>query len=431
MDENTFFKRLSRYAKVGGGLSGAALKGLFGGAPAGIASAMGNLKGPLMKVGQILSMVPDLLPAEYAEELMELQSAAPPMGPFFVKRRMQSELGDEWLQSFKRFEIKPFAAASLGQVHEAESLEGAQLACKLQYPSMDSAVEADMQQVKMLFKIYESWKPGIRTEQVLAEINDRLREELDYENEARNVRNFEAAFKDHENVKVPNMHASLSTKRLLVMDYLAGQSVNNYLDAPQEMRNEIAKQLFTLWYYPLYNYGMLHGDPHMGNYRIYQHQDRIHLHLLDFGCVRYFEPDFVEAVLELYHAIAQQDEARLVAAFEHWGFQNLNKNLVNALSLWARFLFEPLTQDRERLLLEGGREKYKVAGEVHKALREQGGVTPPREFVFLDRAAVGIGSALIKLQAKHNWHRLFHYLIDGFSVERVRENQKSLPPHLP
>src|SRR5690554_4851138 len=156
--------RLRRYAKVGSevGVLAAQLAGSRvlgrkldrGRHSADLKAALGGLKGPLMKAAQILATIPDALPREYAEELRHLQSNAPPMGWPFVKRRMRTELGADWEKQFKFFEREAAAAASLGQVHRAVSLDGRDLACKLQYPDMMSAVEADLQQLKILFGIY-------------------------------------------------------------------------------------------------------------------------------------------------------------------------------------------------------------------------------------------------------------------------------------
>ena len=116
-------------------------------------AALGGLKGPLMKVAQILSTIPDALPKEYVNELSHLQADAPSMGWLFVKRRMKAELGENWLTNFKDFDKQASAAASLGQVHFAESIEGEKLACKLQYPDMHSAIDADLKQLKLLFQL--------------------------------------------------------------------------------------------------------------------------------------------------------------------------------------------------------------------------------------------------------------------------------------
>src|ERR1700681_2404319 len=161
---NRFSARAARYARVGANVGGVAARyagrRLIGGEPdrAGEASALsgalGRLKGPLMKVAQLMATIPDLLPPEYAAELAKLQSEAPPMGWAFVKRRMQAELGPDWQTKFKSFEHHPAAAASLGQVHRARAHSGEELACKLQYADMQSAVEADLKQLQWIFDIH-------------------------------------------------------------------------------------------------------------------------------------------------------------------------------------------------------------------------------------------------------------------------------------
>ena len=181
--------RIKRYAKVGraaGGLAAkVAGKRLFGmaidkGAHASeLQSALGGLKGPLMKVAQIMATVPDMLPEEYMSELAQLQTNAPSMGWSFVKRRMRTELGADWQTRFADFTHEAAAAASLGQVHRATAEDGTLLACKLQYPDMGAAVEADLQQLKLVFGLYFRYDNAIDPVNIHAELSERLREELD------------------------------------------------------------------------------------------------------------------------------------------------------------------------------------------------------------------------------------------------------------
>src|SRR5438067_8917197 len=162
-EKNRFSARAARYARVSANVGGVAARyagrRLLGSEPdragdaTALSSALGRLKGPLMKVAQLMATIPDLLPPEYAAELQKLQSEAPPMGWPFVKRRMMAELGADWQGKFAAFEHKPSAAASLGQVHRARALD-AELACKLQYADMQSAVEADLQQLDWLLAIH-------------------------------------------------------------------------------------------------------------------------------------------------------------------------------------------------------------------------------------------------------------------------------------
>src|SRR5437763_9482913 len=172
-EKNRFSARAARYARVGANVGGVAAKiaatrffgmGLDRGKNAiELAAALGGLKGPIMKVAQMMATIPDALPPEYAAELTKLQSDAPPMGWAFVKRRMMAELGADWQGKFAEFEHKPAAAASLGQVHRACAHEGTPLACKLQYPDMQSAVEADLKQLEWLFAIHRRMEPAIDT----------------------------------------------------------------------------------------------------------------------------------------------------------------------------------------------------------------------------------------------------------------------------
>src|SRR6202043_2122515 len=138
-------------------------------------------------VAQLMATIPDVLPPEYTAELAKLQSDAPPMGWAFVKRRMMAELGADWREKFASFEHHPAAAASLGQVHRANALDGTELACKLQYPDMQSAVEADLQQLQWLFAIHRRMDPAIDTTEISKEIGERIREELDYRSELKHA----------------------------------------------------------------------------------------------------------------------------------------------------------------------------------------------------------------------------------------------------
>ncbi len=414
--------RFKRYSKISGALSGAATR-YVGERFFGISidhdsqaqtftRVMGNLKGPIMKIAQFLATVPGAIPEEYAEEFQQLQSEAPAMGGYFVRRRLQGELGADWHEKFLSFDEKTAAAASLGQVHRAVSPEGDLLACKLQYPDMASVIESDIKQLKLGLKLYESTLGALKTEELFIEISDRLKEEVDYRLEAKNILYFQDIFKDDPSVHIPKVYSELSTGRLLTLSWLEGRSLRNLENHSQDFKNRIAKTLFEAWYKPLYHHGVIHGDPHMGNYTF---RDDASLNLLDFGCVRYFHASFVESIIDLYRALENNSETDLVAAYESWGFTNLSKELVEALTLWAKMLYDPLLENRVRPIKQdiSGVEGREIAARVHAELRRLGGVTPPREFVFLDRAAVGIGAVFMRLGAEQNWHRLFMELIEG------------------
>ena len=387
--------------------------------------SLGNLKGPLMKVGQILSTIPEALPNEYAVEFQQLQSNAPPMGWPFVRRRMKTELGADWESQFSLFEKDAAAAASLGQVHKAISHEGQDLACKLQYPDMQSAIDADLNQLKLIFSLYERYDKAIKTKQIHTELAERLREELDYELEAKYTRLYRYMLKDEKNVHVPEVIDSLSTDRLLTSTWMDGTPILHFVDKDTETRNTIAMNMFRAWYVPLYNYGIIHGDPHLGNYTI---RDDLSVNLLDFGCVRVFPVEFVGGVVDLYHALQSEDMDLAVHAYETWGFHNLNKDQIETLNIWANFLYGPILEDTIRPIGEVTNGVYgrEIAEKVHKKLREVGGVQVPREFVFMDRAALGLGSVFLHLKAEINWYRVFNELIEGMDIEKLRRAQDNV-----
>src|SRR5215210_1764584 len=278
-EANRFSARAARYARVGANMGGVAarvagtrlfgLKGEEASNAAALAQALGGLKGPIMKVAQLLATIPDLVPPEYAAELQKLQSEAPPMGAAFVRRRMQAELGPDWQSRFGSFDLKPAAAASLGQVHQAMASDGAPLACKLQYPDMQSAVEADLRQLEFAFALHRRMGPAIDTREIAEEIGERLREELDYEREAKHVRLYAGALGDVPEVRVPSFRPELSTRRLLTLGWLEGEKILNFVDAAPEIRNRLAVAMFEAWWHPFSHVAVIHGDPHLGNYTVF------------------------------------------------------------------------------------------------------------------------------------------------------------------
>jgi predicted unusual protein kinase regulating ubiquinone biosynthesis (AarF/ABC1/UbiB family) len=439
-EENRLAARASRYVRVGANVGSIAAKvagqRLFGiesddqKNAAALAAALGGLKGPIMKVAQLLSTIPEALPKEYAAELSQLQSQAPPMGPAFVKRRMVAELGPDWRQRFAEFDLASAASASLGQVHRARAHDGASLACKLQYPDMQSAVEADLNQLKIVFALHARMDRAIDTSEILQEISARLREELDYGLEARHMRLYSRMLAGEPNIRVPDVITPLSTGRLLAMSWLEGKPLLSYKGADQDSRNRIARAMFRAWWYPFSHYGVIHGDPHLGNYTIYEEDGRAAgLNLLDYGCIRTFPPKFVGGVVELRRGLLSNDRARVVNAYETWGFKGLNNDVIDAMNIWARFIYGPLLDDREREIAEDvapGEYGRREAFAVHKALKEKGPVTVPREFVFMDRAAIGLGGVFLHLRARANWFRLIEDAMEGFDVDAVSARQKTL-----
>ncbi len=432
-EANRLTARATRYARLGVEAGAFAAKvgasRLAGGErddARAFADALGSMKGPMMKVAQLLATIPDALPANYSEQLMKLQSQAPPMGAAFVRRRMQAELGPNWRERFGAFELEPAAAASLGQVHRAKTLDGETVACKLQYPDMASAVEADLGQLNMLFSLRRRFSNvAIDTSEIQVEIGDRLREELDYAREIKLAALYRDMLADTPQVRVPRPHPQLSSKRLLTLEWLEGEKLLTYESAEPETRAKLAELLFKAWWRPFLRYGVIHGDPHLGNYSVVDGGEAVNLY--DFGCVRIFPMRFVEGVVELYRALQTKDRERIAHAYELWGFKGLKKSTIEAMNIWASFIYGPILDDRVRSFADGVKASEfgrKEIGAVMQTLRDEGTeLTAPREFVFLDRAAIGLGAAFLRLGAELNFHQIFEDTVADFTPQTVGARQ--------
>lgn len=435
-ERNRLTGRLARVARVGANMGGAALtfgtQRLIGGEASertiatALRQALGKTRGPLMKVAQILATIPDFLPAEYAQELGQLQANAPAMGWPFVKRRMRAELGVDWETKFAAFDKEASHAASLGQVHRATLHDGAAVACKLQYPDMASAVESDVNQLKSLLAMFKAFEKSVDPSEAVEEVTARLREELDYIRERQHMRLYGNLLAHHDDIVCPKPVDDLSTGRLLTMTWLDGAPLLSFKDAPQEQRDRIAGLLFKAWWVPMTQTGVIHGDPHLGNYSLTPDAEK--LNLLDFGCVRIFPPRFVAGVVKLYLSLEKNDFDGTFEAYEIWGFKGLTRKLAEVLNVWARFIYAPLLDDRVRTVADGvapGDYGRKEAFEVRNLLQLHGPVTIPREFVFMDRAAIGLGAAYLHLGAKLNFYRLFQESIAGFDEAALGARQSS------
>jgi predicted unusual protein kinase regulating ubiquinone biosynthesis (AarF/ABC1/UbiB family) len=438
-ERNRLAGRVARIAQVGAGAAGAAAaigaNAILGGGDLdarnarAVKEALGRLKGPLMKVAQMATTVPDLLPPEFAQELASLQTNAPPMSASFVRRRMAAELGPAWQTKFAAFDLQPAAAASLGQVHRATSLDGRALAVKLQYPDMQSAVETDLAQMRTVMAIGRQLFGAVDTREIAEEISARIREELDYAREAKAMALYRGFFSGRDDIEAPEPLADLSTGRLLTMTWLDGRGLMEFVETDQQTRNRIARLLFEAWWTPLIRLGVIHGDPHLGNYTFADDPgagEAARLNLLDFGCIRIFPPSFVEGVLRLYRALIADDHEAQADAYRIWGFSNLGRELIDTLNIWAKFIYGPLLDDRVRTVADGvspGAYGRREAFQVKQALDRLGPVTVPREFVFMERAAIGLGAAFLRLGAEMNWRRAFEATLEGFTEQALAERQ--------
>jgi predicted unusual protein kinase regulating ubiquinone biosynthesis (AarF/ABC1/UbiB family) len=234
-------------------------------------AVLGELKGGAMKFGQALSVFEAAIPDEYAapfrESLVKLQSAAPPMSTPDMQRMLAEQFGRGWRSRFREFDEKPAAAASIGQVHRAVWRDGREVAVKVQYPGAEEALRSDLRQLSRMSRVLQPLVPGLEIKPLIAELRDRMEEELDYRDEANNQRTFAAAFEGDALVKVPRVVAS--APRALVTEWVSGRKLSEVIRAgTQEERDSVAVLLAEFLYSTPTRVGLLHADPHPGNFQV-------------------------------------------------------------------------------------------------------------------------------------------------------------------
>ena len=283
---------------------------------------------------------------------------------------------------------------------------------------MPSTVEADLRQLRLAMAIYHRMDNAIQHEEIYKELTERLREELDYEREAAQMRLYGLMLADRSDGARAGADPRL-LHQAAADDDLAGRPA---ADAPPGRRTRRRKNATASprrcsvpGTCPFYRYGVIHGDPHLGNYQVRPDGT---VNLLDFGAIRVFGAKFVRGVIDLFEAVRDNDDAKAHHAYATWGFTDLSDEKMAVLNLWARFLYEPLIEDRVRRIQETDDPMFgrAVAEQVHAGLKRTGGVKPPREFVLMDRSAIGLGGVFLRLKAELNWSRLFHGLIADFDA---------------
>lgn len=281
--------------------------------------ALGQLKGASMKIGQLLSADPEMLPEGFAEGLTSLQRDAPPMTYVTVRDQIEKALDRPLEAVFSYFDPEPLGAASLGQVHRARLDTGEDVAVKVQYPGVSEAFESDLKTLKGFMIYARAVMDKERVEAYLAEIRKIMEGELDYRLEAENLERFQEIFADREGVRSPKPFMEWSRSTVLVMELMEGEKLDVALSEieDEERRNQILKRWVALFSWMFHEQFELHADPHPGNFLLTEKDELI---VLDFGCVKKYEPAFPDAFLDALDAVWQDDRERAVEAFLELGF---------------------------------------------------------------------------------------------------------------
>ena len=278
-----------------------------------VAQELSRMRGAAMKVGQLLSMdAGDVLPPEIAAILDRLREDADPMPPKQLRRVLDAEWGRDWLRGFERFDVRPIAAASIGQVHRARTREGQDLAIKVQYPGIRAAIDSDVDNVSALMRYSGAVPRGLDLRPLMEDAKRQLHEEADYLREADALEAFGGFLSGSADFLVPRRNEALCTPNVLAMDYMDSRPIAGLTEAPQELRDRVAGLLIDLVLRELFEFGAMQTDPNFANYRYDARTGQVVL--LDFGAARWFSPELRGAFHRLMTAGLARDRAGAEAA---------------------------------------------------------------------------------------------------------------------
>lgn len=374
-----------------------------------------ELKGAFMKLVQMLSMRDDMLPAEALSVLSVVQSQVPPMAYAEIRAQVKRELGRTPEQLFRAFDEEAFAAASLGQVHRAVLKDGTEVVVKVQYPGVDETVEQDLSNIKALLQVFQMigrdvMQQKIDNREVYQELEERLHEELDYVNEAKNIALFQKMFGDDPEVLIPEVYPEYCSRRVLTMSRIEGYPLADILKPgiDQATKDWVALKYFRVTWRQIFEFGTLHTDPHPGNYLVSFHP---RLAILDFGSIRVFPEQIRRAYHGLAKAMLADDAPAMVANLVRLGFMDRGDDPEPMIRI-MRLIFEPVLVDRKYDprkydVLERGMQIATIGIEnrLFKA---------PGHRVFLARALIGLDAYLKQLGTVANWHRVFRACVEEY-----------------
>ncbi len=355
-----------------------------------IADTLGELKGAVMKVGQIASQTQDFLPREFSEALQTLQKSAPPMPFDIIVEQVESELGQPVSELFEYLQEKPYAAASIGQVHKARLHDGTDVIVKVQYPGVDESCDSDLKQLRLALKLGGLLKmPKETVDQLFGEIRERLREELDYENEADNLRLFREFHRNDDWVIIPEVVESHSTRRILTLELVEGDHVSEVTREhySQDTINLIGHRIFTTMADQLFRFHCIHGDPHAGNFA-YRPDGSIIMY--DFGCVKKLKPEIVQAYRNALVSALEEDYQALDRYLIDLGARVKSQPAVDEgyYAMWRDILIPPFVQDTPYNFAESEIHKQ-VAAKTSTVFKYLDYFKPPVESIFIDRMIAG------------------------------------------
>ena len=423
-----FFRLAGMTAQVAGSYASTRIKSLFQSEEAAetdlkaaherngsrIARTLGELKGAVMKVGQMASIAGDILPRELAEALRGLQREAPPVDFAVIAGQIERELGSPPETLFKSFDRTPFASASIGQVHRATTDDGREVVVKVQYPGVDTAVSSDLSQLKLVLKASGLIKVRKQAlDEVFREVKARLHEELDYCNEADNVRKFREFHRQHPFVVVPDVVGERSAQRVLTLTYEPGDHISE-LDArgyPQATRDLLGQHLFKALAAQMFEFRNMHADPNPGNLAFRPDGSIV---LYDFGCVKQIPDAIIAAYGATIHCGLAEDYAGVERGLRALGVLNPDGPRVELeyYKAWRDIFALPFLTD-EPFDFATATIHDDVIKQVPGALKRIESFQPPSDLVFIDRAIAGHYGNLRKIGARGRFLAMLRPYLDA------------------
>ena len=284
-----------------------------------VADRLSYLRGAAMKLGQMVSLdAGDVLPPELSDIMARLRENAHSMPPKQLETVLATDWGEGWRRNFRYFNPRPLAAASIGQVHRATTRDGRDLAIKVQYPGVRESIDADVDNVATLLRVSGLLPEQLDIAPLLGEAKAQLREEADYEREARQLSAYTKLLEGDDNYIVPGLHEDFTTKNVLAMDFIPGRPIESLDSEPQDVRDAMAGRLIALVLRELFDFGLMQTDPNFANYRVAEDGKR--LVLLDFGAARNVSPLVSARYKRLLRAGTAEDHAGIASAAIEAGF---------------------------------------------------------------------------------------------------------------